>query len=100
MILYNVTIKIDPEIKEEWLAWMKGKHIPDVMATGHFINYRLCRLLEQGEEEGETFVIQYECESLHKYNHYILHHAPSLRDEHNLLFKEHFIAFRTVMEVL
>jgi hypothetical protein len=34
MILYNVTVSVDPEIHDEWLAWMKSKHIPDVLATG------------------------------------------------------------------
>jgi len=30
MILYNVTVSIDPEIAEEWLTWMREVHIPDV----------------------------------------------------------------------
>ncbi len=36
MILYNVTISIDPEVHQEWLAWMKEVHIPDVLKTGMF----------------------------------------------------------------
>lgn len=33
MIVYSVTVNIDSSIHEDWLAWMKSKHIPDVMAT-------------------------------------------------------------------
>ena len=36
MILYNVTVKILPEVAEEWEKWMKAEHIPEVMATGLF----------------------------------------------------------------
>jgi hypothetical protein len=49
MILYNVTVSIDPAIHEEWLEWMKVKHIPDVMNTGCFIEARISRV--HGEEE-------------------------------------------------
>ena len=27
MIIYNVTIKLDPEIHEDWLSWMRRHHI-------------------------------------------------------------------------
>ncbi len=36
MILYNVTVALDPAIETEWLAWMQQEHIPEVMATGCF----------------------------------------------------------------
>lgn len=100
MILYNVTVKIEPDIKEEWLQWMKDKHIPDVMATGHFTHYRICKLMEHNDEEGITFVIQYMSSSAAHYNKYIEVHAPRLQQEHNQKFKDRFVAFRTVMEVL
>ena len=100
MILYNVTVKILKAIEHEWLDWMRTRHIPDVIATGHFTDHRICKLLEHDDEESATFVIQYFCPSLHKYNHYILHDAPRLREEHEQLFKDKYVAFRTVMEVL
>jgi hypothetical protein len=50
MILYNVTVSIDPAVAEDWLAWMRSTHIPDVMATGCFEESRISRV--QGEEEG------------------------------------------------
>jgi hypothetical protein len=56
MILYNVTVSIDPSIHEEWLEWMKAKHIPDVMSTGCFVEARISRV--HGEEEnGMTFAM-------------------------------------------
>ena len=37
MILYNVTIKVDHDIHDEWMEWMKQTHIPQVLETGLFI---------------------------------------------------------------
>ena len=47
MIIYNVTIKPDWSIHDEWVKWMKEEHMPELMKTGLFTDSRLCRLLEQ-----------------------------------------------------
>ena len=62
MIIYNVTISlVDPTIHEEWLHWMKTKHIPDVMHTGCFLSNKICRLMVDDEI---TYAIQYTCKDL------------------------------------
>ena len=53
MILYNVTLKVDPQIHEEWKQWMCEVHIPDVMSTGLFKEYKMCKLLGLDEEDGK-----------------------------------------------
>ena len=100
MIIYNVTIKIDAGVESEWLEWMKNKHIPDVINTRQFSGSRISKLLDQPEDEDPTYIIQYNCESIEKYNHYINTFAAALRDEYNSLFKNKYVAFRTVMEVM
>jgi hypothetical protein len=40
MIIYNVTIKVDKTIADEWLNWLKDEHIADVTGTGCFTNAR------------------------------------------------------------
>jgi hypothetical protein len=78
-ILYNVTIKIETTIQEEWLEWMKNVHIPDVLATECFESYRLTRILGDDDEHGVGFAIQYvEVESsLSKCNNPTESDAPS-----------------------
>ena len=100
MIIYNVTIKIVPEIEKTWVAWMKAEHIPDLMQTGLFTGYHLCRLLEQDETDGITFSVQYFCENKEAYDNYISAHAPLMRDKGFQKFGNQFIAFRTVMETI
>ncbi len=100
MIIYNVTIKVENDIVEEWKSWMQNEHIGELKATGLFTGCRLCRLLEQDEKDGVTFSAQYECDNLEKYNTYISDYAPIMREKGFKRFGGKFIAFRSVMEVL
>lgn len=100
MLIYNVTIKIQREAEAEWLQWMKSKHVPDVMNTGRFGSSQISRLLDQPEADDPTYVIQYRCESREQLNNYLEKFSPALREEHNQRYKNQFVAFRTVMEVL
>lgn len=100
MILYNVTIKIAREVETEWLQWMTSRHIPDVINTGQFTTSRISRLLDQPEEDDSTYVIQYQCDNMESYNHYITNYATALREEFTQRYKDKFVAFRTLMEVV
>ena len=59
MLIYNITIKVDHSILEEWIKWQMEEHIPEIMATGLFDRYKFFRLLEQDDTEGATYIIQY-----------------------------------------
>lgn len=100
MIIYNVTVKLEKEIEAAWVSWIKDQHIADLMNTGLFTDARLCRLLEQDETDGVTYIAQYFCKSIDEYNKYIDEHAPRMREEGFKKFGNRFIAFRTVMEVV
>lgn len=99
MILYNVTVSIDPAVHIEWLDWMRTTHIPDVMATGCFVESRICRV--HGEEDGGiTFAIGYIAPSQEKYDEYVAQHADALQREHGAKYDGKFAAFRTLLTVL
>ena len=100
MILYNVTIKVEQDSADEWAAWMAEEHMPDLLKTGLFTNYRLSRLLEQDETDGITFSAQYACRNIQQYNDYISHYAESMREKVMKKFAGKFVAFRSVMEVV
>lgn len=99
MILYNVTVSIDPAIAEDWLDWMRKNHIPDVMATGCFLESRISRV--HGEEEGgETYAITYLAPTQDKMDEYREIHAPLLQKDHADRYAGRFAAFRTVLSVI
>lgn len=98
MVLYNVTVKVDHEIADDWVQWMKSKHIPDVMATGVFTDSNLLRLVGMDEPDGVTYAVQYFCDSFHELEKYHEQYAPALQQEHTKRYKDKCVAFRTVME--
>lgn len=99
MIIYNVTVKLDREIHEEWLEWMRTEHILDVLNTGFFESHKLLKLLEE-EEDGVTYAVQYYCKTIGDYKQYEAQYAPALKAEADKKFKDRFVAFRTLLEVV
>lgn len=100
MILYNVTVSVEGPVHQQWLKWMQEVHIPEVMATGKFKTYRLCKLLQPVPEEGVTFAVQYYCDSREVLDQYFVEYAPALQEAHNARFGGQAMAFRTILEVL
>ncbi len=98
MIIYNVTLKVDLDILEDWKRWLLDEHIPAMMATGLFQKYSVALLLEQDDTQGRTFVVKYFCESIEKYNTYIRKHAQIMRNEGFERYGDKVVSFRTLME--
>ena len=100
MIIYNVTIKVQNQIHDEWLQWLKQIHTADVMQTECFTDYKIVRLLETDDSEGPTYAIQYNAESKSQYNRYIEKHATEMRRRSFEKWGDQFIAFRSVMQIV
>ena len=100
MIVYNITIKIIHDIETAWLQWQKQEHIPAIMATGLFTEYKFFRLLDHDDEEGRTFVLQLYADSIEQYQSYTMQYAPALQQQSLEKWGERYIAFRTIMEVV
>ena len=98
MVLYNVTIGIDPEAEKEWLTWMIEKHIPDVMNTGMFVENKIFKVLSQEDEETVSYSVQYFAESVDHVVKYLDDFAGPLVEEHRTKFQNRHVAFRTLLE--
>lgn len=99
MLLYNVTLIVEEAAAESWLRWMQEEHIPKVMDTGMFVSNRLLKVIDS-PNEGITYCAQYIAQSMEDYETYMALYAPGLQEELNTLFKDKFVAFRTLMEYL
>jgi len=98
MVTYLVQISIDPDIADEWTAWMKGVHIPDVMNTGFFLSSSIYRCVDPAEADGRlNFAVVYECESLEKLEEYRKTAAPELQARHTERYAGRFAARRAVL---
>ncbi len=99
-IVYNVTIKVEHEIHQDWLRWMKRVHVPAVMDTGMFIEHKMCRLLGVDEEDGITYAVQYISPNMTTFQLYQEKHAYHLQKDVADRYKGKYVAFRTLMEVV
>ena len=101
MIIYNVTVNIDNSIHDEWLDWMQRVHIPEVMITGLFIENRIYKVLTEDDAEGTTYSIQYVCNSMKEYEQYRDIFLLGIAGEAlTKSYKDKFVAFRTLLEVV
>ena len=99
MILYNVTINIDDSVHDEWLEWMKDKHIPEVLDTGLFYDNKICKIHAESDG-GVSYSIQYLAKTWDDYHRYEKEFAPKLQQEHTDRYNGKFGAFRTMLEVI
>ena len=100
MLIYNVTIKVQNDIVEPWLVWLKEEHIPEMIATGCFTKAVILHLLETSDAEGETYAVQYYTNTGEDYQRYINRHSTTLRQKGLEKWGNKFISFRTIMEVV
>jgi uncharacterized protein YqfB (UPF0267 family) len=99
MYIYNVTVSVEKALAEDWLNWMKTIHVPDVLSTGHFVENKICRVLNV-DDEGATFSVQYTFETMEEMEEYQKNHAPRLQADHSKRYEGKYAAFRTVLEIL
>ena len=101
MIIYRVNIKIKKVSEEKWFNWMKGSHIPDVLNTYYFNKCRLYKVVDPKISDDElSYVIDYETDSMEKYEKYLKNEAKRLQAEHTEKFRDQFTASRTILEVV
>jgi hypothetical protein len=98
MIIYNVTVNIDKSINKEWLEWIKA-HIPQVLATGKFIEAKLTKVLVE-DDDADTYSIQYRAHSREALDAYYQEDAERLRKDGLQRFADKMLAFRTELEIV
>ena len=99
MILYNITVSVNIECTKAWLEYMINEHIPEVMKTGYFRDYKLCRV--QGDEQGgETYAVQYLAFSADAFNAYNTNCAPAIQADFLKKWGSKAAVFRTILPVL
>jgi hypothetical protein len=98
MIIYNVTCSVDREIAEDWVTWMKDKHIPELLKTGLFYEYRILKVLSHDDPATFSFAVQYHAKNIEDVDIYLLKHAPRLRADVSNRYGEKVVAFRTLLE--
>ncbi|MEC5164863.1 hypothetical protein RCH18_000585 [Flavobacterium sp. PL11] len=100
MIIYNVTTNIHESVHDQWMIWMRYKHIPELLATKKFCSARMVRVLIEEEMGGVTYSVQYTTDSKETLEKYYQEDAPGFREEGLKLFGDKMLAFRTELELI
>ncbi len=100
MLIYNVTINIDKSVHDQWLDWMKDKHLPDMLATGKFSHAKMVKVLVEEDMGGITYSVQYTTQNRGTLEAYYKEDADRLRADAQQMFPNKFVAFRTELEVI
>lgn len=79
MIIYEVTTDVAPESIARYEAYMRDRHIPDVLATGCFVRATIERSIPG------RYRIRYAARTMEILDDYLSHHARQFRDD----FAEH-----------
>ncbi len=98
-VIYNVTVSIDPSVEHDWVEWMRTKHIPEVMATGCFLESRISKMNNE-EDDACTYAMTYIAYSQDDLTKYQREFAPALQVAHKQRYEGRFAAFRSTLNVL
>jgi hypothetical protein len=100
MILYNVTINIEPDVHEEWLEWMQEAYIPHLLTSGLILDNKILRLLYEIENAGITYAFQYYLKNVEDCQKLEIEFINPIQKELSKKFHNKFVDFTTLLEVI
>ncbi len=99
MFIYNVTTNVEEKIHDEWVNWMKSKHIPSMLDTGKFVSATMSRVDVVESMGGITYSVQYKIQDKVTLERYFEEDAEQLRAQ-TKPFEGQFVSFGTEMEIV
>lgn len=100
MVLYNMTIKIEQVVHDDWLSWMQQTLIPAYLNTGLFLEYKFCRIMGDVDEYGITYALQFVSKDEKTFQVYRQLHAGRLQQLQAERYPDQYVTFRTLMEIV
>lgn len=94
MVIYEITVIVQPELAEAYEKYMRERHIPDLLATGYFRRAYFTRADEN------RYRIQYYAHNRKALDDYLQTQAERLRADFLAHFPEGVEVSRDVWEVL
>ena len=94
MIIYSVEICVTKEVFKSWYNWMNKKHIPDIMRTNLFVEFKFYKNFENNVHK--SYIIQYTLKSFEQYKKYQKKYQKKFQTQHSTKFKNEFLATRSL----
>jgi hypothetical protein len=90
VIRYEVVVETAPELAERFAEYMRAKHIPEILATGCFVEIRLQRA------DGDRFRTSYLADGRPALDRYLAEHTERFRADFRAHFPEGVNAVREI----
>lgn len=90
MVVYEVRVHLREDLADRFAAWMRVRHIPEVVAAGGFAGAEFEQL------DATTFRTRYHAVDQARLDQYLADHAPRLREDFLSQFPEGAEATREV----
>ena len=100
MYVYNITTKIEKQVSADWITWQRQMSIPEIMETKLFTEYKFFELINGGDEDGNTYVIQYYFGDLSDYEKYIHQYSKYHSQKTFSKWGDQFVSFSTIMRTV
>lgn len=94
MVIYEITAVVRTDLIEEYEKFMRGRHIPDLLATGYFSGARITRSTDN------RYRILYEAHDEGALQNYLKTDAERLRADFSAHFPGGVELVRDVWEVI
>ena len=94
IVTYEITAEVREDLVPSYEAYMRGTHVPDLLATGHFVAASF------GRAAPGRYRIRYEARDATALQCYLADHAPRLRAHFDGRFPEGIRLSREVWTVL
>ncbi len=93
MLIYEITATVDDDLAKDYEQYMTDRHIPDLLATGHFAAAFFAK-------NGGQYRIGYHADSQEDLDAYLANDAGRLRDDHASHFPQGVEVSRQVLEIV
>lgn len=93
MVIYEVNLKIDSSVYNDFIMWHKG-HMAELIALPGFEK----AILYKDGEDPSCISVQYHLKNMDALDHYSTHHAPKLQAEGEQKFSGKVTVSRRILQ--
>ena len=99
IIIYSETTAVAESVEQNWLQYMKAVHLPALMETGMFLDYRFLKIPASTGVD-VSYNLQLRCESNEKFNEFKAFHENKFQKQIAERYQGNYGAFNTTLEEL
>ncbi|PDH46317.1 MAG: hypothetical protein CND43_00755 [Flavobacteriales bacterium MED-G15] len=100
MILLNITCNVAPDVLPQWMDWLKGDYLPEIIKTPEVAGVTLLKVITEMETSGSLFAIQHQFCHAESLNRFENKEAIAFKDTLKSLFGEEVLHFSSQLQVI